>query len=151
MLLRHTGQMAFLAKADSNHWVPVDSGPKSGGENGASAPIEMLVMACGGCVSMDVVFILGKSRKEFSRFEIEVEATRAELHPRRVTGLHFHIKADGQNLTTNDVEKAVNLSLTKYCGVSLSLDRSVKFKASCTVNGIPSQEWNIERNPEMYA
>jgi putative redox protein len=150
VLLRHAGQMAFMAKADSNHWVPVDTGPVSGGTNGSSSPIELLVIACGGCVSMDMVFILGKSRKEFTRFEMEVEATRAETHPRRVTSLHFHAQLDGPQLTADAVEKALTLSLTKYCSVSLSLDRSVKFKASYTVNGVPGQEWTVERNLEIY-
>ncbi len=150
MLLRHTGQMAFLAKADSNHWVPFDAGPVSGGTNGANSPFEALVLACGGCVSMDMVFILGKSRKTFTRFDMEVQATRAETHPRRLTSLHFHAQLDGQDLTPDSVEKALTLSLTKYCAVSLSLDRSVPFTASFTINGVPGAEWSVERNPSLY-
>ncbi len=149
-VLRHTGQMAFLAKADSNHWIPVDAGPVSGGSNGANSPIEMLVLAAGGCVSMDIVFILGKSRHEFTKFDLEVEATRAETHPRRVTSLHFHAQIEGPNLPEDAVMKAMNLSLTKYCSVSLSLDRSIVFHASCTVNGVPHEAWTIERNAAIY-
>ncbi|MBK6765760.1 MAG: OsmC family protein [bacterium] len=149
-LLRHTGQMAFLAKADSNHWVPVDAGPPSGGGNAATAPIELLVIAAGGCVSMDMVHIFGKSRKPFTRFDMEVEATRAETHPRRLLSLHFHAQVEGPEMTPDAIEKAINLSLTKYCSVSLSLDRAVTFHASYTCNGVPGQEWQVERNMELY-
>ncbi len=150
IVLKHTGQMAFLAKADSNHWVPVDAGPVSGGGNGASAPIEMLVIAAGGCVSMDMAFIFGKSRKPFTRFEMEVEATRAETHPRRITSLHFHAQVEGPEMTPDMIEKALNLSLTKYCSVTLSLDRSVILRASYTCNGQPGVEWEVGRNAEIY-
>lgn len=150
-LLRHTGQMAFIAKADSNHWVPVDTGPVSGGGNAASSPIEMLVIAAGGCVSMDMVFIFNKSRKECTRFEMEIEATRAETHPRRILSLHFHVQVEGPDMTPDVIEKALNLSLTKYCSVTLSLDRSVVLRASYTCNGVPGQEWTVERNAEIYA
>ncbi|NUO18549.1 OsmC family protein [bacterium] len=151
VLLRHSGQMAFLAKADSNHWLPLDTGPVSGGSNGATSPIELLVIAAAGCVSMDVIFILGKGRHEFSKFDLEVEAARAENHPRRLISLHFHAQVEGPALSSDAVSKALTLSLTKYCSVSLSLDRSITFKASCTVNGVPSEAWNIERNPDIYA
>lgn len=150
VVLRHTGQMAFLAKADSNHWIPVDTGPVSGGSNGANSPIELLVIAAGGCVSMDIVYILGKARQEFTKFDLELIATRAESHPRRLTSLHFHAQIDGPNLTEDAVIKAMNLSLTKYCSVSLSLDRSIDFHASCTINGLPHEAWTIERNAAIY-
>ncbi|MCB9367027.1 MAG: OsmC family protein [Calditrichaeota bacterium] len=149
--LRHTGQMAFVAKANSNHWVPVDAGPLSGGGNAATAPIELLAIAAGGCVSMDMIFIFGKSRKAFTRFEMEVEATRAETYPKRILSLHFHAQVEGEDMTPDTIEKAFTLSLTKYCAVSLSLDRSVKFFCSYTCNGQPGREWEIERLPEHYA
>lgn len=98
---------------------------------------------------MDLVFILGKARKSFTRFEMEVEALRAETHPRRIVSLHFHATFAGE-LTGDDITKAMNLSLTKYCSVSLSLDRSVEFKASYTCNGTPGPEWIVPRNLETY-
>lgn len=150
VLLRHCGQMAFMAKADSNHWLPIDAGPVSGGSNGANSPIELLVLASGGCVSMDVAFILGKGKHEFNKFDLEVEATRAETHPRRLTSIHFHALISGENLPADAVVKALTLSLSKYCSVSLSLDRSITFRASCTVNGVPLEAWNIERNEAIY-
>lgn len=150
-LLRHNGPMAFLAKADSNHWLPIDAGPASGGSNAASSPIELLAIAAAGCVSMDVVHIIGKTRKEFSRFDMEVEADRAETHPRRILSLHFHAQIDGTELTAAEIERALNLSLTKYCSVTLSLDRSVELFASFTLNGVPGQEWQVERNEAIYA
>lgn len=99
---------------------------------------------------MDMVFIFGKSRKPFTRFEMEVEANRAETHPRRIISLHFHAQVEGPEMTPDMIEKALNLSLTKYCSVTLSLDRSVVLRASYTCNGQPGVEWEVERNAEIY-
>ena len=81
---------------------------------------------------------------------MEVEATRAETHPRRILSLHFHAQIDGPELTSADVEKALNLSLAKYCSVTLSLDRSVTLFASFTLNGVPGDEWSVDRNSAIY-
>jgi putative redox protein len=149
--IKHVEGHTFLAKSDSNHWIPLDTGAPSGGSGAAGDPFQLLVTACGGCVSIDVVDILTKGRKEFSRYELTVEATRAEHAPRILRSLYFHVHLDGEDVPLESVRRAIELSLTKYCSVSLSLDRSVAFTARVTLNGHRSEEWSIPRDASIYS
>jgi putative redox protein len=148
--IRHASGHTFLAKAESNHWLPMDSALAPGEPFAANNPVQILVMACGGCVSIDIIDILKKSRKDVTRYEMEVEATRAESNPKILKSLCFHALVDGPGITFELMQRALELSLTKYCSVSLSLDRSVKFKARITLNGDRSETWEIPRNPAIF-
>jgi putative redox protein len=148
--IRHVDGHTFVAKSESNHWIPFDTGAASGGFGAANDPFQLFIIACGGCVSIDVVDILKKSRKEFHLYELDVEATRAENHPRIVRSLNFHARVNGDEITEDLVKRALELSLTKYCSVSQSVDRSVPFKARITLNGKRGETWEIPRDPSLY-
>jgi putative redox protein len=147
-LVRVTAR-TLLAKSDSNHWVPFDAGTKEGGFDAASSPAEALLMATGGCTAMDQIFIIEKSRKELTRYELEVEGIRAETHPKIFREIHFNATAEG-DITSEQFKRAMVLSLTKYCSVSLSLDRSIRFFAAFTLNGVTEDEWEVPRSDEHY-
>jgi putative redox protein len=140
---------ALMAKSDSNHWIPFDTGLKAGGTNAASSPAETLLMAAGGCTALDQIFIIEKGRKQLTRYELELEGVRAETHPKVFREIHFHAIADGDT-TPEQFKRAMELSLTKYCSVSLSLDRSIRFFAKLTLNGIEEPEWEIPRSDEHF-
>jgi putative redox protein len=148
--IRHVDGHTFVAKSDSNHWVPFDTGTAGGGTGAANDPFQMFIIACGGCVSIDVVDILTKGRKDFNLYELDVEATRAEHIPKIVRALTFHARVNGENVTEENVRRALELSLTKYCSVSLSLDRTVTFTARVTLNGHRGEAFDIPRNPSLY-
>lgn len=150
VLLRHSSENTFICKAPSNHWLVLESASSPGGPTSATSPFEALVMAAGGCVSLDSIAIIRKMRKDFTRFDMEVSVERAESHPKRILAIHFHATFAGE-LTGDDIVKALDLSLTKYCSVTLSLDRSVEIKASYTCNGTPGPEWIVPRNLETYS
>jgi len=139
----------LLAKSDSNHWIPFDTGPKAGGTNAAGSPSETLLMAAGGCTALDQIFIVEKGRKQLTRYELELEGIRAETHPKIFREIHFHAIAEG-DVTPEQFKRAMELSLTKYCSVSLSLDRSIRFFAKFTLNGVEEPEWEIPRSDEFY-
>jgi putative redox protein len=149
--IRHVDGHTFMAKSDSNHWIPLDTGAASGGSASANDPFQLLVIACAGCVSLDVVDIIRKSRKTFTRYELTLEASRAEHPPKILRALHFHAHLDSEDLTEDVIRRALELSLTKYCSVSLSLDRSVKFSARITLNHHRGEEWPIPRHPSLYS
>jgi len=148
--IRHVDGHAFMAKSDSNHWIPFDTGVPSGGSGAANDPVQLFIIACGGCVSIDVVNFLKKSRKDVTLYELDLEATRAETQPRIVRALSFNAKVNGENISEDLVKRALELSLTKYCSVSLSLDRSVIFKARVTLNGVRGELFEIPRDAALY-
>jgi len=140
----------MLAKADSNHWIPIDTGTASGGTAGASDPFQLFLIGVGACSLVDVVDILTKGRKEIRELNLEVEVKRSERHPKVVRAVRYHFQISGEDVTLDVARRAIELSLTKYCSVSLSLDRSVTFTVHLALNGEESQPFEIERDASVF-
>lgn len=116
----------------------------------ANDPLQLLLMACGGCVMLDVVDILAKKREPFDRLEFEIEALRRDSPPKIVRRLDYHVNIIGA-VREESIRRAMELSLTKYCSVSLSLDRSVRFFVQIRLNGSTGESREIPRNSDWFA
>jgi putative redox protein len=90
------------------------------GEQGPS-PMLSLLLAAAGCSGADVVVILNKMRVPIERLAIDVVGVRRDEEPRRYTGLRFRFTVSGNEIDVSKVERAVALSLEKYCSVVASL------------------------------
>jgi putative redox protein len=114
--VRWIGDLQFEAGRDAQAPVHIDGDARS-----APGPFDMLLAAIATCASVDVVTILGKQRTPPQSLEVRVEATRVSSTPRRISSavLHFAIRAQGA--ARAQVERAVELSVTKYCSVRSSL------------------------------
>ena len=117
---------SFVAKGDSNHWVNLDTIEESGGNNAASTPMELILMALAGCGSMDILPILKKKRVDVDDFEVNVSAERSTEHPKVFTKINIEYVFYGKNIQSADVERAIELSYTKYCSVHAMLKTSVE-------------------------
>ena len=117
--------VSFEGVSESGHSVIMDGAPESGGENLGMRPMEMLLLGLGGCTSYDVVTILKKSRQDVKDCSAEITAERAENIPKVFTKIHIHFILEGNNLDFSVVERAINLSATKYCSASIMLEKSV--------------------------
>ena len=129
-IVRQIDGVTFLAKGDSGHWVSMDGPQDFGGSNGASRPKELVLFALGGCTGSDVVAILRKKRVPLKGFEMQIKATQAEEHPQVYTDIHVEYVFYGTGINPADVERAIELSTTKYCSVSAMLRSSVKLTHS---------------------
>ena len=91
--------------------------------DGADGPSPMLalLLAAAGCSAADVVVILKKMRVELAQLTVEVLGTRRDEEPRRYTEITFRFQAGGSKLGREQLERAVALSLGKYCSVVHSL------------------------------
>lgn len=99
------------------------------------SPTEHLLLAMGGCSSDDVVNILRKMKVEFSSFRCEVSGDRAEEHPKVLTHVNIHYYFEG-DVDLDKARKAVKLSLTKYCSVSILAKRGgTDVRYSISING----------------
>jgi putative redox protein len=123
--LRQVRGITFTAKGGSGHWVMMDGSPEFGGSNAASTPKELVLMALAGCTASDVVPILKKKRVPLLHLEINVTAHDREEHPRIFTDIHVEYVFYGDGLQPADVERAIELSTTKYCSVTGILKASV--------------------------
>jgi putative redox protein len=122
--------IAFAAKADSNHWVVIDGPESLGGSNAGNRPKELLLIALGGCTASDVASILRKKRVPLEGFEVHLEGAVRDEHPQVFTDIHIEYVFYGKYIKTADVERAIELSTTKYCSVSAMLRASVNITHS---------------------
>ena len=93
-----TGDMQFVATADSGHAVVMDAPPSVGGKNTGSKPSELLLTALGGCSGMDVISILRKKKQDISNFEMNVSGEMAEEHPRMFISMHIEYIVAGRTI-----------------------------------------------------
>jgi putative redox protein len=123
----------LLAKGDSNHWVTMDGGPNTGGSEAGATPKELLMFAVGGCTAMDVIPIMKKKRVPFTDFEINITGNTQEEHPQVFTELQVEYVVYGEGINPEDVERAIDLSTTKYCSVHAMLSKGVKMTHSLRI------------------
>lgn len=126
--------ITLAAKADSNHWVMMDGRDSSDGEGAASTPKELMLMALGGCTAMDVIPILKKMRVKFDAFEVNLTGNAREEHPQVFTDIHIEYLLHGDGIPEADVQRAIELSTTKYCSVSAMLRDRVKITHSYIIH-----------------
>lgn len=122
--------MQFVGTADSGHAVIMDAPQSSGGNNTGSKPSELLLMAFGGCSGMDVISILRKKKQDVTNFEINVNGDVPETHPRSFTDIHIEYVVTGRNVSEEAVQRAIALSLEKYCMVGTTLGKGAKITHS---------------------
>ena len=124
-VLKQLDGIAFAAKGDSNHWVMMDGPASVGGTDAGSRPKELVLCALAGCTASDVVSILRKKRVQLHGFEMHLTGHEAEEHPRVFTDIHIEYVFFGEEIDCADVERAIELSTTKYCSVSAMLTPKV--------------------------
>ncbi len=128
----------FIAKGDSNHWVVIDSVKQFGGSDAASRPMEMVLMALGGCTALDVESLINKMRTPADEFNVYINAERCDEHPKIFTKIHLTFSFRGKNLNKANIEKAVKLSQEKYCSVTAMLNEAVDISYDIQYN--PGEE-----------
>lgn len=87
----------------------------SGGDGPGVGPMQMLLLGLGGCSSIDVVEILRKQRQPLAGLEVEISGERSEELPKPWSTIHMHFIAAG-DVDATKLEKAIALSVEKYCG-----------------------------------
>jgi putative redox protein len=114
----------FSASNENGNAVQMDSSPESGGGNLGMRPMQMLLAAMGGCSAIDVISILKKQRQDLKDLKITVTGEREpNATPSLYQSVHAHFRFFG-DLDPDKVEKAINLSIEKYCSVSHTLARA---------------------------
>ncbi len=89
--------------------------------NAAPTPLEMLMIALGGCTAVDVIEILRKKRQEVTDYRVEVKGDRRQEYPRSFTKLYVHHIVKGHDVLPEAVAQAVKLSDEKYCSVAATI------------------------------
>lgn len=114
--------LRFHVRAGSGAESKTDSGPGML----APSPVELLLVALGGCGAMDVISILRKKRQKVFGYEVTVQGERRDEHPRAFTRIEILHRVRGKDLSRIAIEEAIRLSDTKYCSIHASLDPKIE-------------------------
>ena len=126
--LKQIKGITFAGKTDSNHWITMDGPEEFGGSNAGVRPKELLLLALAGCTASDVVAILTKKRAPLDDFEINIKADISDEHPQVFTKIDLEYVFYGKDLNVKDIERAIELSQTKYCAVTAMLEKAVEIR-----------------------
>ena len=116
--VRYAGDEFFIGTPPSGQAQLMDS---KGDRHAAPTPMEMLLVSVAGCTAVDVISILKKKRQDVTDYNVEITGTRADDHPRKYTAFHVHHIVHGRSVSADAVERAIELSDTKYCSVAATV------------------------------
>ncbi|GAA4233680.1 OsmC family protein [Postechiella marina] len=111
------GEMRFESTNPSGHNLFIDAGEENGGKGEGYRPKALMLSGLAGCSGLDVASLIKKMKLDVADFKIDLDANLTDEHPKFydkvVMSFHFY----GDNLNEKKLQKAVDLSVEKYCGV----------------------------------
>ncbi len=133
--------MARVKWVDGKTYLGLDDNGRAtlmtgGGKGPGVSPMQMLLLGLGGCSMVDIINILEKQRQPLAGLEIEIKGIRGEVLPRPWETIHMHYLVSGNGLDVNKVERAIDLSIEKYCGVHATLSGVAKITYDFEVQDI---------------
>ncbi len=104
--------------------IRMDGKTEIGGLEGGMSPMQLLLAGIGGCSAIDVISILEKQKQNLKTLTVEVDGDKQKLDAgySEFRTIHLHFKFSG-DLNPKKVERALELSITKYCSVSKALEK----------------------------
>lgn len=125
--VKWAGDLTFVGHGHQNeHAVVMDGGKSDGGLGIGASPMEMLLMGAGGCASIDIIMILKKAHQKVDDCYVEVNGDRAQEIPKVFNSIHMNFVLTGRGVKRSQVERAVTLSMEKYCSASLTLSKGLE-------------------------
>ena len=129
--IRYAGDDFFVATPPSGHSLTLDmNGERSSG----ASPLELLLVALGGCTAADVVSILRKKREIVTEYRVEVRGERREEYPKSFRRIEVRHILHGRSLSDKAVADAIQLSDEKYCGVSATVRPTAEIVTSYEIH-----------------
>ena len=130
--LTWTGARTFMGQTESGHSIVIGTAHDDTPKPGPSA-MELVLMGAGSCSAWDVVSILEKSRQNVEDVIVEMEGDRAEDPPKVFTRIHLHFIVKGRGLDPARVDRAIKLSVEKYCSATAMLEKTATVEHSFEV------------------
>ncbi len=129
--LVRVGKAAFEATNTDGFSVTLDGPEKIGGEGKGMRPMQLFLASLAGCASMDAVMILEKQKQTIESYRVSVTGVRADAVPAVYESVHMRFELSGE-ISEKKLERAVSLSVEKYCSVASMLlpDVNLTFEAA---------------------
>ena len=114
----------FIGESGSGHKIVLGTAFGPEGRSPGPSPMELVLIGLGGCSGYDVVHILEKGREAIEDVTVELEAERAQQDPKVFTRIHMHFVLKGRGIAPEKVERAIALSVEKYCSASAMIAKT---------------------------
>ncbi|MFV0238024.1 MAG: OsmC family protein [Flavobacteriales bacterium] len=124
----------FEGHGENGALINIDGSKKIGGIDKGPTPMELLLLGAAGCSSIDILIMLRKQRQNIEDFKVTVDyesISNGEASQFKTITLHFHIQG---NVDLKKAQRAIDLSLEKYCSVSLILSHTATIDYTLNVN-----------------
>ncbi len=130
---RVDGEFHMVGRNQEGNEIHIDASSTIGGTGKGMRPMQLLLTSLAGCSAIDVISILKKQKQTVLGIKTIVQGEREERavpSPFKSINLHFILFG---SIALEKVEKAVALSVDKYCSVAATLDKNVRISYSCAV------------------
>lgn len=124
--MKWAGGLKFEGTGAFGHKIVTDGTKNAGGQESGYKPPELLLFGIAGCTGIDIVRIMEKQRQKLTDLEIIVVAHQAETYPKPFHTIEVKYIARGDNLDETKLAKAIELSESKYCVVSQTVQKETK-------------------------
>ncbi len=128
------GNMKFESTNPSGHNLFIDAGEDNGGKGEGYRPKALMLSALAGCSGLDVASLIKKMKLKVDTFKIEIDANLTQEHPKYYDMVSMNFHFFGKELDEKKLEKIVNLSIEKYCGVMEMFRQFAEVKVSLIFN-----------------
>ena len=128
--MKWAGGLKFEGTSAFGHKIATDGSKQAGGQEDGYKPTELLLYGIAGCTGIDVVRILEKQRQKLTSLEIELTGHHNEEYPKPFHTIEVKYIARGENLDEQKLAKAIELSESKYCMVSQTVEHVGKVVTS---------------------
>ena len=125
--------LSFTGEANSGWRIPIGTGKDHGGRDDGASPMELMAMGLAACSGMDVISILKKKKQEVTDFEVRFHVERANEHPKVFTRVVLEYVVTGHLVEQTAVERAVELSITRYCPGYAMMQKAVPIEVQITL------------------
>ncbi|HMB63744.1 MAG TPA: OsmC family protein [Eudoraea sp.] len=122
------GNMAFESNNPSGLKLTIDASPDDGGEGKGLRPKALMLSGLAGCTGLDVALLIRKMKLEVDEFTIETIANLTDEHPKYYDSVIIEFHFYGKNLKEEKLQRAIDLSVEKYCGVMEMFRRFAKLE-----------------------
>jgi len=118
--------LRFTGTTPNGHAIELDSNAE--GPPTAASPMQLQLVALGGCTAMDTISILRKMRQDVTGYDVVLTSERADEHPRVYTSIVMAHQVRGRGIVEANVHRAIQLTMTRYCPVFAMLYPKVEIE-----------------------
>ncbi|MDH5797563.1 MAG: OsmC family protein [Paracoccaceae bacterium] len=116
----------FIGTSGSGHSVVFGTTHGETTQPPGPRPMELILIGTAGCSVYDVVGILEKTRQKVDDVIVEINGDRADATPAVFTRIHMHFIVKGHDVDAKKVERAINLSVEKYCSATAMMAKTAE-------------------------